>query len=47
MTGENEVTMNILPNPYGIKIYNVSIGKSIPQWIQQKNKNSLKYNEGK
>jgi len=37
--------MHLLPNPYGIKIYNVSIGKSFPQWLSEKKKKSLRYDE--
>jgi hypothetical protein len=38
--------MNLLPNPYGVKIYNVSVGKSLPEWISEKKKKSLQKDEG-
>ena len=30
--------MNIVPNAEDIKIYNVSIGKTLPQWVKDKRK---------
>jgi ribosome biogenesis protein ENP2 len=32
--------------PNGVKIYNISIGKTIPEWISEKKKRKLKKNEG-
>lgn len=39
-------TMNVIPNAEGVKIYNVSIGKSLPQWLTEKKRKSLRYDEG-
>lgn len=38
--------MQVLPNPNGVKIYNVNIGKSLPEWLSQKKKKSLRYDAG-
>jgi hypothetical protein len=40
------MSMNVLPNAEGIKIYNVSIGKSVPQWITEKKKKALRNDQG-
>lgn len=37
--------MEVLLNPNGIKIYNVSIGKSLPDWLSEKKKRSLRKDE--
>lgn len=39
-------SLTVIPNPYGAKIYNVSVGKSLPQWLSEKKKKSLRYDEG-
>jgi hypothetical protein len=36
-----------LLNPNNVKVYNVSAGKSIPDWMVQKKKADLKHDEGK
>ncbi len=38
--------LTLLPNAQGVKIYNVSVGKSIPQWLSEKKKKSLRYDQG-
>jgi hypothetical protein len=40
------MSMHVLPNANGVKIYNVNIGKSLPEWLSQKKKKSLRYDEG-
>jgi hypothetical protein len=32
--------------PTGVKIYNVSAGKTLPEWMEEKKKKSLKRNPG-
>lgn len=32
--------------PNGVKIYNISAGKTIPEWISEKRKKKLKKREG-
>jgi ribosome biogenesis protein ENP2 len=38
--------MNVITNPSGVKVYHVSIGKSMPEWISQKKKKALNKDEG-
>jgi ribosome biogenesis protein ENP2 len=37
--------MNVIA-PNGVKIYNLSAGKSLPQWISEKKKRALRKDEG-
>lgn len=40
------MSMNVVQNPNGVKIYNVSIGKNLPKFLDEKQKRKLRKDEG-